>query len=344
MSDRQRRLPLTRGERFRALAAINHRALALPDGRPVGRRLWAHVVDLVEQIELCGSSECFAYTATLAARMAGGVGVSRATFFRVRAAAEALGLIAAKHRHNGQGQASNEWRIDWIRVESLAPPRAEGPTGPRPAASAETGNGDRAGRKASRRAEAPAGGRPDGRKARPKTETHPCQTETHPSQTETHLYRGFNSSSACSPETIDERPPRRPRRPAEEAEHDEHREPPPWTIDERDRVRQLCRSAAAKIAAPCQAPGDRSLLAKAAYLALTRLDEHWFWDAVEGVRIMRPRRPWAYLHQCYRASAEKRGLSFARLLAGVRVPAELLQPPEPRDQRLCAPAERVACP
>lgn len=117
---RQTRLPLSREDRFALLRAIDPASLAV-DEKPVGRRTWANVVDLVMQVEFCTARDgCFAYAETLAARMAGGVGVSRATFFRARSVAVAVGVVEAEHRHGRSGQQSNAWRVRWDRVQALS--------------------------------------------------------------------------------------------------------------------------------------------------------------------------------------------------------------------------------
>ncbi len=143
---KQTHLPLSRDERLSALRAIRAEDLQ------VGRRSWSNVVDLLEQIEFCTMRDgCFAYAETLAARMNGKRGVSRPTFFRTSKLAKELGLLSAMQRTSSRGASqSNEWRVNWAKVMSLAHGTETPPC---------------------------------------QTETPPSQTDTPPCQTETPLIR-----------------------------------------------------------------------------------------------------------------------------------------------------------
>jgi len=84
-------------------------------------------------------------------------------------------------------------------------------------------------------------------------------------------------------------------------------------------VRQLADRIVAKIG-KCRSAGDWELAVKAASLS-RRLGERWLWNAVEGVALLKPRRPWAYLHKSLATSTrDALGLSFNRLLKTTAVP------------------------
>jgi hypothetical protein len=108
----QTKLLLSRDERLDALVATK------PEDVGVKRRAWRNVFELLRQIEFCGgrSENSFACVETLAARM----GVSERTVQRAAAVAIGAGLLvrSARHRHNGQ--ASNEWAIQWDRIALAA--------------------------------------------------------------------------------------------------------------------------------------------------------------------------------------------------------------------------------
>lgn len=122
--------------------------------------------------------------------------------------------------------------------------------------------------------------------------------------------------------------------------------PEPWSDDRLESVRRLCLEASHKIASTrpgnprwrCSQPGDRSLLAKAACLALERFGEAWFRSAIEGVVLLAKARPWGYLHDTLKNDLAARGLSLHRLLASIDVPEELLEQPTAVEPyvRLCA--------
>lgn len=113
----EHRLPLSRDERLAALRRID------PDRVEIGRRQWRTVVDLLTQVELCSLRDgCHAYVETLAARMAGGVGVSRSSVDRARRTAEAAGLLTVTRRHDGHRQQSSVWAVQWSRVAILGGP------------------------------------------------------------------------------------------------------------------------------------------------------------------------------------------------------------------------------
>lgn len=148
-------MPLTREQRFGSLRRIDHRELETPGGGAVGRRAWANVVDLLEQIELCSfRGGCHAYASTLASRMAGGVGVSESTLHRTRRLAASLGLLETRACYTSDRQTSNHWIVQWTRVRLLSG------------------------------AEEPA----------PETDTPPCLTDTPPCQTDTPI-KGLASTS-----------------------------------------------------------------------------------------------------------------------------------------------------
>lgn len=96
---------------------------------------------------------------------------------------------------------------------------------------------------------------------------------------------------------------------------------------------------AREIVAACgkATPRDWLFAVKVAILA-AELGEHWLRDALRGVALCSPRRPYAYLTACLKEKAESYGRRLERELARVSVPEELSQLPTPitRERRLCA--------
>jgi hypothetical protein len=296
--DRQAKFPYDRKERFAALQAIDRTKLP----KPVGRIMWAHVVELLTQIDLCtGRDGCFAYTETLAARFYNNVGVSRAAFFRIKGLACELDLLTVENRKSPRGQLSNEWRVEWSKIMTLAAREDVRLCAPKV------------------------------RPTRPQVRLTPSRTETPPSRSETH-YKGITSSVALpltSLRSSDERVSvsREPTQP-------KARRPSGWV--DWDQAAILAREITRKLG-PCRTDKDRSLVAKAAALS-RRFGEFWLWDSVEAVVRARNRpNPLAYFHRCLADKCEGLGVDFNRELAALVVPPEVLAADPARDlsERSC---------
>lgn len=119
--ERQRRLPLTREERFTILARVD------PTRVGISSRAWPTVRELLRQIEFCGGSDekSFAKVETLAFRL----GRSERSVQRARALAVAAGLVAVQPRWHSNGQSSNLYAVQWDRLAALASPMGDMMTG-----------------------------------------------------------------------------------------------------------------------------------------------------------------------------------------------------------------------
>jgi len=99
----------------------------------------------------------------------------------------------------------------------------------------------------------------------------------------------------------------------------------PW-----EDIRPLCTEIAAKLKLP-KKTGNRSVLLKAAYLshAHSQLDEPWIREAAEIVSNTKQFKTsaGAMFHSLLKASCDRRGLNFNRLLTLVTVPDHVLNPP-----------------
>ena len=123
-------------------------------------------------------------------------------------------------------------------------------------------------------------------------------------------------------------------------ELDSSLEKPTDTVDCRDdRVVdwQKASALAEKVHRVCGRPRcreDGELALKAAVL-VERYGERWLWDACEGVRLTKPRNPYAYLFTCLDDGAKKLRRRLRRDLAGLGPPPA---PPQSADlsRRLCA--------
>ena len=74
---------------------------------------------------------------------------------------------------------------------------------------------------------------------------------------------------------------------------------------------------------------DRDLLLKVCALVdRGDMPEHWLRDSIEAVAACKPGKKWAYFQTCLTNRTESKD-SFNRMLAGVTIPAELLEPRGP---------------
>lgn len=311
-------LPLTRRQRFGSLRAID------PDTLGVGRRAWSRVVDLLEQVELCSQRDgCHAYAETLAARMAGGIGVSESTLHRTRRLAQRLGLLATRHRHDGHRQQSNVWAVDWTRITGLAgievtAPLAEGTT-------------DTPGYQ---------------------TDTPGCQTDTlligtASTKTSTTTFgrlgagrsekdrsekdrsaNGLAAAGACPRGRAPAEGPTPARRPRVAIPA---QVPPP--------LEHLARRVVARIGKPQSARDLEAAWKWAA--AASVLGEAWLADLCEAPHVVetRPRNPWAYCARVAQQSAAEQGVSLAQLMARTDPPPRDWQ--WRREPRLCVEAAEL---
>jgi hypothetical protein len=324
---RQQVLLLSREQRLAAIDAVR------PADAGLSTTTWRHVAALVTHIELrTGADGCYCYAETLWTVMH----VSRATFFRVRAEAERLGLVSVVHRYNRQGQQSNEWRVAWGAVAALAAKAGYDPA--RPLSRTQEHTAQAASQPPRERTGKPlAGGRESQRVS---DETGGSQVATGGSQSETPLI-GIISSSVLSFRTNTVVEERHAENATTECEGSDGADAPKpaglrlirtgrptparWTAAQTDRVRTLCAEAVRKMNVRKCDERDRSLVAKAAYLSQVRLPEAWFHNAVNGVAVMKPANPWGYLHDVLAEGVG--GVPVLHgLLRDIRVPRELLRP------------------
>ena len=297
---RQERLLVTREERLSALKAID------PESLGVGRRRWATVVDLLTQIEVRTCRDgCFCYVGTLAAAMAAGAGVHRATMERAAKVARELLLLSSLGRTSPRGdKLSSEWRIHWDRIRVLA---------------------------------RQAGWKPPPDVAAEKTATTPSQTATRYPQTATFPNRN-NSSTVSLVE--DESTVESTRETVEEnlSRRLAGSQPPPaaWgnLAEIEDKVWLLRRKLG-----PTRSPQrDWQNAVKWVRLSQTVYSEAWLWGPAAAAATKN--KPWAWLQSTLAERAAKQGRNFWRDLAQLTIPAELVKPNLQRLQQELAEVNR----
>lgn len=282
-----------------------------PAAAGLSRRRWLQVRELAAAVLYCGAHDgCRASVAKLIDvanrnKLCPLIG-SAATFYRVRASAVAIGLIIDDPEWNENGRTFTERAVNLARVaELLEATRQIARDRRRDAASLKM-------RKVRDTCELP--------------ESHPL-LYSNPSKPSKHMVDRSPRTSS----TKDDRRRAHDAGGTSERAHDAVR----FNLDR-------ARHVALEIAAACggtPAPRDWGFAVKIALLEQI-LGEHWLRDALRGVAICRPRRPYAYLTACLREKAEAQGRRFERELARVRVPDELSEYPTPlpKEKRLCAVA------
>lgn len=285
-----------------------------PTAAGLSRRRWLQVRELAAAVLWCGACDgCRASVARLIEvanrNKLKPIIASRSAFFRVRAAAVAVGVIVDELEHNERGRTFSERAVNLVRVAELL---------------------ERTRELARERRQTAA--RLKTRKmglTRNLPETYSPYV-LNPSKPLKHL---VDQSPRATSTSVDRR--------AHDASglRGSAHDAPRFNLERASRI-------ALEIVAACggsPSPRDWAFAVKVA-LVEQMLGEHWLRDALGGVLHCRPRHPWRYLTACLREKAEARGRRLNRELARVSVPSELARfvPPPPREPRLCAVGEPKA--
>jgi hypothetical protein len=308
---------------LRDMDAINHRLVCSSYKR------WRQLRELVAAIRYCGLNDgCRASVAALLdvanRNRSTPIIKSISTFHRVRRLGVQHGIIAGEFSYDDEGRTFSERAINAPRIAELL--------------------------ELSRRLKAAERAKKRSRGTTRRQLTEASQN----AKSDTNLALTCNKPSIAL----------KPLKPSKPNTVDPAKGDQGWTEDRISDVRTRCRTASGKLLTAglrCRREEDRSLLCKSAYLSFAKLNERWFFGAVEGLVLSttdKP-RPWGWLHQTWSNSlpaacggerptdlekAHNRRL-FNGLLARVRrVPAELLELPAGDDElreRLCTSARET---